>query len=126
MGICGHCSAIARKLLSDKEGIDVFGTSIKLHHQSYKDLETSALTCSLCELLIRRFRVLLLNNNWDETSSHFPEIWYSSRLLWNYDDQGKPTLFHGAGWEDSKSLNGFDFFCRGTFASIDLYTDEGV
>lgn len=110
MGICHHCSAIASKLLSDKSDAIRWENNRKTHHQSYRDLEISALTCALCELLVERCRLLPLVENWDETH---PEIWYTSSHV--YDSQGRRT----------QCLYGFDFWYRGNWATIDLYTDEG-
>jgi len=124
MGICHYCSAIASKLLYDEKDVVILGTSIKTHHRSYKDLEKSALTCSLCELIMKEFRQLPLKEDWGEI---YPEIWYTStkRTLYGYDSQWKPTLASGARSKDSKCLNSFDFWCRGNCVTLDWYTGEG-
>lgn len=124
MSLCHHCSAIASKLLFDEKDVIILGTSIKTHHQSFKDLEKSALTCFVCELLMERFRLLPLNDEWGEI---YPEIWYTStkRIPHGYDFRGESTLASGARSKDSKCLTGFDFWCRGNWATIDWYADEG-
>lgn len=126
MTLCHHCSAIATRFLADKKDFRVLAEGVKLHHQTFEDLEKSALDCCLCEVLVRRLRLLSVAEEWDETSSTYPEIWYAGRLLHNYDSHGRATLVEGDRWKDSKCLQGFDFFCRGTFTTIDLYPDEGL
>lgn len=124
MGICQHCSAIASKLLYDEEDVVILGTSVKTHHWSYADLENSALTCSLCELIVKQMRQLPLNEDWGDI---YPEIWYTGikRTLHGYDFQWKPTLANGAKSKDSNYISGFEFWCRGNWVTLDWYTGEG-
>lgn len=109
MPLCYHCNAIdINKLIS----LASHGkTDMRTHHRTFRALKESAESCQLCALFVAGLKKPTWEFDYDR--AYEPG---DKRGMW----------YEGVLGEADQSLTGMTMVCQGSFATLDIYADEGL